>query len=150
MANSSVRLEDSNGHVIQNPTEDQIRATINKIGSGIEHCVLSTGDTFIQTAGSKDGLFVEVNEGSGLREASRADLSPEEVFQIFTGFLSKSMSWKEQFSSSSQTDSFDSPESQNSVEKENRQSFDLKEEAGKMLKREGLHRMKRMLRKKRF
>jgi|SRR5690554_1610420 len=144
MSGNNFTLEDSNGHIIQNPTEEQIRATINKVGRGIDHCILSTGNTFIQTADSGNGLLVEVNDGSGVKEADKADFSPEEVCTIFIGFLDNDRSWEKYFPSSPATGGSTGNAGR---ETPTMNQFNVKEEITNALKSEGMYRVKRSIRR---
>jgi|SRR5690554_3452150 len=147
MVNTNITLEDSKGHIIQNPTEDQIRTTINKIGNEIDYCILTMGNTFIQTAGSKNGLMIQVNDGSVVKEADRADFSPEEVCRAFLGFLHKNGSWKEQYSLGPLPASVNTSGGQTSAKQMNKQQFDVKDEVVKALKSEGMYKTRRLIRR---
>ncbi len=142
-----ITLEDSLGKKITDPTQEQIRETINKIGHEIDHCILNVGGNYIQAAGRRNELFVETDVGSGLIGADRSDYSAEDVYQMFIGFLRGDDSWKDFFTTVSFSDSSDFSRSQEAPEQEKKPKFDVKEEAGKALKAEGRYVARRQTRR---
>ena len=143
MANQQFILEDSTGKIIKNPTEREIREMIFQIGKGLDHCILSSGDSFIQSAGSERGLFVETKGISGRKEKSRNDYTPEEVAELFFDFLNRKGTVKE----SSDTEERFSEKNPSSEEEKETSKMDLKEEAKNFLKNEGKRSLRRVMRK---
>lgn len=142
-----ITLEDSKGKVVQNPRKEQIRETIFNVGEGIDHCMLSVEGKFIQTAGKKNELFVEADLGSGSIVADRADYSPEDVYQMFMGFLNDDDTWKDHFTTSSFSGPSDFSRSHTPTEQGKKPKFDVKAEAGKALQQEGKYVARRQMRR---
>ncbi|AFG36448.1 hypothetical protein [Spirochaeta africana] len=69
----AIRLEDSTGKTVANPTAQQVRDTVGRIGGDLDHCILELADGgFLQTAGSRGQLFIEYGDQTGsLQEAER-------------------------------------------------------------------------------
>jgi len=144
---ANITLEDSKGKLIQNPREVQIRETIFNIGEGIDHCILNVEGKVIQTAGKKNELFVEADLGSGSIAADRADYSPEDVYQMFMGFLNDDDTWKDHFTTNSFSGPSDFSRSHNPTEQAKKPKIDVKEEAGKALQQEGRYVARRQMRR---
>jgi hypothetical protein len=92
-------LEDSDGKMINDPTEGEILSTLKRIGAGLEHCILNYQDSagsefFIQAAGSQSGLFIQYNELGGQFQSTRSDLDAETVCRIFLAAAKGESGWK--------------------------------------------------------
>lgn len=76
MRPNTVRLEDSEGRVVESPSEEAVRATVGAIGSSVDHCILDLGEAgFVQAAApgfsprSEAAVSVSVGaRGAALRE----------------------------------------------------------------------------------
>jgi hypothetical protein len=91
----SIMLEDSEGNRIVDPSEDQIASVIEKIGGKLDHCILHLGSgKFLQTAGSRNQLLLQYDDGSGLFESSRTDFDAQTVSRIFVSALNGQVDWK--------------------------------------------------------
>jgi hypothetical protein len=88
-----MQLEDSNGKVFVPKNVTEVTETIDCLGSGLEHCILSDGDMFIQTAGSSPRLVVEYQDPTGHYEAAELH-SAQTVKDLFSAFFQKNDSWK--------------------------------------------------------
>jgi len=95
----AILLEDSDGGIQNNPSEAQIRATLERIGSSLDHCVLHLpGDAFVQTAGDASGLLLEYGDATGLYASDRSDLDVATVTRIFSEAAAGGDGWKGEFS----------------------------------------------------
>jgi hypothetical protein len=91
----AIVLEDSDGNHQNNPSEDRILSTLEKIGGALEHCILHLGDAgFIQTAGSKDRLLIQYSDASGMYESTRSDFDAVTVGRIFIDAMNGGTGWK--------------------------------------------------------
>lgn len=87
-------LTDSAGGSVRNPSEAQIVATIERVGSGIDFCTLDLGASrFVQAAGSPGCLFVEYRDTSGMYRSSVA-LDGASVRRIFVDTRRGVTEWK--------------------------------------------------------
>jgi len=89
-----MELELSDGTFIKNPTRSNIDDAISKIGSGLDHCILSDGGNYIQTAGGSNQLLVQYNEDGAIFESTSGQISAEQVKEIFQDYLAGGNSWK--------------------------------------------------------
>jgi len=89
-----MKLEKSNGKIIQNPGIEELNDAIAKIGGELDFCILSQDGTFIQTAASQDGLIIQYSDSSGLFESSRDDFDISTVQDFFQQFLENKNEWK--------------------------------------------------------
>jgi hypothetical protein len=95
-------LEDSDGKIIENPTEAQLVSVLNLIGGGLDHCVLTFADStgrewFVQTAGSKAGLLLQYSDASGQYESTRSDFDVATVGRVFLDAAKGVQAWKKEF-----------------------------------------------------
>jgi len=91
-------LEDSEGGRQDNPSEAQIAATLERIGTSLDHCVLHlSGGDFVQTAGDASGLLVQYSDSSGFYESGASDFDVATVARIFTDFAAGSNGWKQKY-----------------------------------------------------
>lgn len=98
MGTGVVRLEDSNGQEVSNPSEAQIRETIAAVGTDIEHCILHlSDDSFVQTAGDRDRLLIEYSDSNGFFESGRVDFDAETVANIFAEAMNGNHTWKTEY-----------------------------------------------------
>lgn len=88
-----MELEDSNGTVTQPGSSADVAAVVRRLGNGIDHCILSDGDLFLQAAGSDPELTVQWGDGSNLYEASET-LSEQTAIDLFSAFYECDPSWK--------------------------------------------------------
>jgi hypothetical protein len=96
-------LEDSDGKIIDNPSEAQLVSVLSRIGNGLDHCVLTYTEPagqewFIQSAGSKAGLLLQYDDGSGLCESTRCDFDVATVKRVFMDAAKGGKAWKTEFS----------------------------------------------------
>ena len=95
MRSNTVRLEDSEGRVVESPSEEAVRATVGAIGSSVDHCILDLGEAgFVQAAGSSGALIVEYRDSSGMYSSSGANLDVGTVQRIFVDAMSGRTEWK--------------------------------------------------------
>jgi hypothetical protein len=88
-----VQLEDSSGKISVPGNVTEVTEMVDRLGKGLDHCILSDGDIFIQAAGSDPRLVVEYGDASGHYES--ADLhSAGTVKDLFSAFFQKDSSWK--------------------------------------------------------
>lgn len=87
-------LERSDGKIIQNPDAAVLDEVIAGIGKEYEHCILSDGDAFVQTAGSVGSLLLQYSDGQGMYESVRSDLEVSTVQDVFRQFLAHQNSWQ--------------------------------------------------------
>ncbi len=87
-------LELSDGTLIDNPGQSDIDEAISRIGSGLDHCILGEGDSYIQTAGGTDGFLVEYSSEGQLFESNSGKLSSQQVKEIFHDYLAGGSKWK--------------------------------------------------------
>jgi hypothetical protein len=93
-----VKLEDSTGKMVDNPTPEQIEAAIGDVGSRTDHCILHLpGESFVQTAGSRDRLFVQYSDGGEIMESDRIDFDAATVARIFVDAMEGSSGWKSDY-----------------------------------------------------
>ena len=98
MRPNAVRLEDSGGKAIENPSEDDVRGTVDRIGVSIDHCTLDLGQAgYVQAAGAPNALFVEYRDGTGMYSSPRADLDADAVGRIFVEAMNGRTEWKHEF-----------------------------------------------------
>ena len=88
-----MKLEDSNGRTSEPKGVSEITDMIGRLGKGLDHCILSDGNLFIQAAGADPKLVVEYGDPSGHFEAASV-LPAETVKGIFTAFFQNDPSWK--------------------------------------------------------
>lgn len=93
-----MRLEESTGKIIQNATAEDVKSCIEQLGKDLDHCILSEGDFFIQSAASGSGLFVEYKDGQGHYRSDDQNLSAEIVKELFSGFLNGDSSYRQMVS----------------------------------------------------
>jgi hypothetical protein len=92
-------LEDSNGGTLNTPSEAQIAATLEQVGSSLDHCILHLpGDAFVQTAGGGSGLLVQYGDASGMYESDRSDFDVATVTRMFSEAAAGVDRWKREFS----------------------------------------------------
>ncbi len=96
MQSEKIFLEDSNGKIVNNPSEEDISAALENIGTKTEHCILNLDSdiSFIQAAGSKNSLFIQYSDNSGIYESSRNDMKVSEVSEIFKSASHGDTNWK--------------------------------------------------------
>lgn len=87
-------LERSDGKITQNPGKAEIDQVVDGIGREYDFCILGEGDSFVQTAGSEDGLLVQYRDAGGMFESVRSDLDAAAVKDIFSQFLNGQADWK--------------------------------------------------------
>lgn len=91
----AIFLENSDGGSQSTPSEGQIAATLKRIGSSLDHCVLHLpGDAFVQTAGDASGLLLQYGDESGLYESDRSDFDVATVTRVFSEAASGGDGWK--------------------------------------------------------
>lgn len=88
-----MQLEDSNGKIVVPKEVTEVTEMIDRLGRGLDHCILSEGDMFIQTAGADPQLVVEYRDASGYYEAAEPQ-SAQTVKDLFSAFFQKNDSWK--------------------------------------------------------
>ena len=88
-----MQLEDSNGKFFVPQSPAEIDQVIDRLGRGLDHCILSEGEDFIQAAGAAPGFVVEYGDASGHYEAAET-LPPETVKELFAAFFQKDDSWR--------------------------------------------------------
>ncbi len=88
-----MQLEDSNGKFFVPQSPAEIDQVIDRLGRGLDHCILSEGEDFIQAAGAAPGFVVEYGDASGHYEAA-GTLPPETVKELFAAFFQKDDSWR--------------------------------------------------------
>ncbi|TVQ26132.1 MAG: hypothetical protein EA383_06285 [Spirochaetaceae bacterium] len=92
---ATISLEDSTGATISNPSEAQIGETLDRIGSGIDHCIINLpNDSFVQAAGEHNRLFVEYRDGSGMYSSAKRDFDTAAVTRIFADAIGDKDGWK--------------------------------------------------------
>jgi hypothetical protein len=92
-------LEDSDGRRQNNPSEGQIVATLERIGSSLDHCILNLpDDSFVQTAGGGSGLLVQYRDASGMYESDRSDFDVATVARVFAEAATGGDGWKREHS----------------------------------------------------
>jgi hypothetical protein len=87
-------LELSDGTLIDNPEQSDIDEAISRIGSGLDHCILGEGDSYIQTAGGMDGFLVEYSTGGQFFESTSNKISSQQVKELFHDYLAGGSNWK--------------------------------------------------------
>lgn len=88
-----MELEDSNGKIVVPQSPAEVDRMIDRIGKDLDHCILSEGELYIQTAGSAAGLFVQYGDPSGNYEAA-GTMPPETVKELFGAFFRNDDSWR--------------------------------------------------------
>ena len=89
-----MKLEDSSGKFTEARSPKDIENLIDQVGKGIDHCILSDDDAYIQTAASGSGLLVQYGDPTGNYEGTDPSLSPQTVKKMFTAFFQHDASWK--------------------------------------------------------
>lgn len=99
MQTQNSSLEDSNGKIIDNPSKEQVLAAVERLGAGLDHCILSigTGSDFVQSAGSKNKLCIQYRDASGMFESARGDFDAATVGRVFIEALNGADGWKSEF-----------------------------------------------------
>ncbi|MFW6228221.1 MAG: hypothetical protein ACOC2V_02075 [Alkalispirochaeta sp.] len=91
-------LEDSDGGMQDNPSEAQIAAILERIGTSLDHCVLHLeGDYFVQTAGDTSGLLLQYSDSSGFYESPATDFDVATVARIFADSAAGRDGWKQKY-----------------------------------------------------
>jgi hypothetical protein len=88
-----MQLEDSSGKVLTPRNVTEVTEIVDRLGKGLDHCILSDGDIFIQAAGSDPQFVVEYGDSSGHYEAAGLH-SAQTVRDLFSAFFQKDNSWK--------------------------------------------------------
>ncbi len=89
-----MELELSDGKFISDPSIQEVEDAVRKTSaSSLDHCILSRGEDFIQTAGGRGGLILQYHDSQGMFESSR-ECSEDEVVSMFTGFFNGGNEWK--------------------------------------------------------
>lgn len=88
-----MKIEDSSGKIQENVTLDDVLSCIDRTGNDIDHCILSEGDSFIQTASSGSEYIVEYGDASGYH-AGEGTHPVTLVKELFTAFYNGDPSWK--------------------------------------------------------
>jgi len=98
MSSMNVTLEPSEGPSIRNPSREQIRMTLDRIGNGLDHCILELGtqDEYLQAAGSAGRLLVQYRDTRGMFESVRSDLDVALVECVFADAMAGATGWKTQ------------------------------------------------------
>lgn len=92
-------IEDSDGKIIENPSEDQILGVLKRFGKGIEHCNFEYGDDFVSAYGdASSGLYLYYSDAEGKQHTSSEALTPEEVCKIFMSARDGNKSWQSEIS----------------------------------------------------
>jgi hypothetical protein len=95
----AIFLEDSDGSHQNNPSEAQITATLERIGSSLDHCILHLpGESFVQTAGDSSGLLIEYGDATGLYASDGSDFDVATVARVFAEAAAGRDGWKNEFS----------------------------------------------------
>lgn len=90
-----MNLEDSNGTRHENPSPAVITATLEQIGTTLDHCILELdGDEFVQAAGAPGRLFVQYGSGGTVQESARTDLDVATVARVFSEAIAGNDAWK--------------------------------------------------------
>jgi hypothetical protein len=93
-----MELEDSAGKLVENPTPEQIEAALSDVGSRTDHCILHMdGESFVQTTGSRDRLFVQYSDGGEIMESDRHDFDAATVARIFVDAMAGRNGWKSDY-----------------------------------------------------
>ncbi len=80
----SYSIEDSNGHIINNPSKDQIIGVLNRFGKDLEHCNFNYANTFISASGnSSSAIRLFYIDSSGEEINSEETYNAEQVCDIF-------------------------------------------------------------------
>lgn len=104
MATGSAFLEDSNGGRVDSPSEESIRSTVEKVGAGLDHCILHLGGaSYVQTAGDHNRLLLQYADETGMHESAKVDFDVETVTAVFVGALNGNNSWKTEYNFRSAT-----------------------------------------------
>lgn len=88
-----MKLENSNEKISEPKAVSEITDMIDRMGKDVDHCILSDGDLFIQTAGEGPELIVQYGGPSGHYEAASA-VPAETVKEMFTAFFQNDPSWR--------------------------------------------------------
>ncbi len=88
-----MQLEDSNGKIIQQATLEDVAGMIAQVGNQIDHCILSDGERYIQTAGKQSSLTVEYRDESGHYEVGNPQTA-EIVQRVFAAYFQNDANWK--------------------------------------------------------
>jgi hypothetical protein len=96
MPSTNVTLEPSEGSSIRNPTREQIRSMLERIGNGLDHCILELGaeTEYVQAAGARNRLLVQYRDAIGMFESVRSDLDVAAVERVFVDAMGGAMGWK--------------------------------------------------------
>jgi hypothetical protein len=99
MSSTNVVLEPSEGSSIPNPTGEQIRSMLERIGNGLDHCILDLGaeTEYVQAAGAANRLLVQYRDTAGMFESLRSDLDVAAVHRIFLDAMAGATGWKQEF-----------------------------------------------------
>ncbi len=89
-------LEDSSGNSFQPKSSEEIEKVITLVGNDIDHCILSDGDSFIQTAATREGLLVEYHDAGRYYQSTDTNLPADTVQRLFTKFFEGDISWKQE------------------------------------------------------
>lgn len=88
-----MEFEDSTGKFSVPKNVQEIEDMVDRLGRGIDHCILSDGDMFVQAAGADPRIVVEYGDSTGHYEAAEP-LSARTVKDIMSAFFRKDVSWK--------------------------------------------------------
>jgi len=117
-----MKLEKSDGNFFDPVSEGELSGALGKIGRGLDFCILSDGDDFIQSADSDGGLIVQYRDSSGQYESDDSSISLEKANEIFLSYLKGDGTWKTAASYSKQED-YDSSDNSNQSSRSGQDSF---------------------------
>ena len=89
-----MQLDRSDGHVVDSPSEEEVRKAVQEVGEDLDYCILSDEEDFIQVAVAGGGLLVEYRDESGQYESEDTDVPEEMVLEAFIQFLNGEDDWK--------------------------------------------------------
>ncbi len=99
MSDQAYAIEPSSGPTVRQPSEEQVRCIVERVGQDLEHCILTIpGGDFLQTTGEYGKLWFQYVDASGVHTCT-ADFMPNaEVARVFDEALRGDFSWKQRYS----------------------------------------------------
>lgn len=98
MSMENVTLEPSEGSSIRNPTREQVRSMLERIGNGLDHCILEPGTEtgYVQACGGAGRLLLQYRDATGMFESVRSDLDVAAVERVFLDAMGGATAWKKE------------------------------------------------------
>ncbi|TVQ24291.1 MAG: hypothetical protein EA383_11560 [Spirochaetaceae bacterium] len=99
MSDQTYAIEPSSGPTIRQPSEDDVRSIVERVGQDLEHCILTIpGGDILQTTGEYGKLWFQYADATGMYTCTADSMPNAEVARVFDEALRGDFSWKQRYS----------------------------------------------------